>query len=74
LNPGERTALVLHEMQGFTTEEIAGMQGVTPSTVRSRLTRGRERLSKYYVRRGWVDEAAADSRANLAAVHLEGSR
>jgi RNA polymerase sigma-70 factor (ECF subfamily) len=74
LNPGERTALVLHEMQGFTTEEIAGMQGVAPSTVRSRLTRGREKLSKYYVRRGWVDDAAAGSRANLAAVHLEGSR
>ncbi|HET9886755.1 MAG TPA: RNA polymerase sigma factor [bacterium] len=73
LNPGERTALVLHEMQGFTTEEIAGMQGVTPSTVRSRLARGREKLSKYYVRRGWVDDAAS-SRANLAAVHLEGSR
>ena len=74
LNPGERTALVLHEMQGFTTEEIAGMQGVSPSTVRSRLTRGRERLSKYYVRRGWVDDAVGGSRANLASVHLEGSR
>ena len=69
-----RTALVLHEMQGFTTEEIAGMQGVSPSTVRSRLTRGRERLSKYYVRRGWVDDAVGGSRGNLASVHLEGSR
>lgn len=74
LHPGERTALVLHEMQGFTTEEIAGMEGVKPSTVRSRLSRGRERLAKYYARRGWMENTAAGSRTNLAAVHLEGMR
>jgi RNA polymerase sigma-70 factor (ECF subfamily) len=55
LSPGEREALVLHEMQGFSTEEIAEVQGVAPSSVRSRLTRARRHLAGVYVQRGWVD-------------------
>ena len=68
LPAGEREAVVLHEMQGFTTEEVAEVQRVSPSTVRSRLTRGRRKLADVYVRRGWVDgqERCAKSRAAIA--------
>jgi RNA polymerase sigma-70 factor (ECF subfamily) len=72
LPPGEREAVVLHEMQGFSTEEIATMQGITPSSVRSRLTRGRQRLADVYRRRGWVD-AKEESAARLGAVSMGGT-
>lgn len=70
LPEGEREALVLHEMQGFSTEEIAAMQHVSPSTVRSRLTRGRRRLAAVYVRRGWMDMKGT---GKVAAVQMGGS-
>lgn len=72
LPSGEREALVLHEMQGFSTEEIAAMQRVSPSTVRSRLTRGRQKLAGVYVRRGWV-EPKGEGAKGVAAVQMGGS-
>ena len=50
LDPEQREAIVLHELEGFTVEEIAEMQGVTPSAVKSRLSRGREKLRRFYLR------------------------
>ncbi|MBQ3416875.1 MAG: sigma-70 family RNA polymerase sigma factor [Ruminococcus sp.] len=38
------TALYLHYYEGYKTEEIAKMTSASPSTVRSRLSRGRELL------------------------------
>ena len=38
------TALYLHYYEGYRTEEIASLTGVTPSAVRTRLSRGRELL------------------------------
>ncbi len=46
LNPEERTSIHLFYYEGYSTEEIAQMTGVAPGTVRSRLSRARERLKK----------------------------
>ena len=53
LAPEQREAVVLFEIDGFSIEEIAVMQKVSISAVKSRLTRGRERLRRHYERRGW---------------------
>ncbi len=72
LPAGEREAVVLFELQGFSTEEIAAMQDVSPSSVRSRLTRGRRRLAGVYVRRGWVSTTGGSTRS-VAAVPMGGA-
>jgi RNA polymerase sigma-70 factor, ECF subfamily len=41
LNPVYRQALVLHDLYGFTMEQIAAECGVAVGTVKSRLSRGR---------------------------------
>ena len=50
LAPVQREAVVLHEIEGFSVEEVAAMQGVTISAVKSRLVRGREKLGQFYER------------------------
>ncbi len=52
LPPVQREAIVLHDLEGRPVEEIAEMQGVTRSAVKSRLSRGRERLRRFYERHG----------------------
>jgi RNA polymerase sigma-70 factor, ECF subfamily len=46
----QREAIVLHEIEGFSVEEVAEFQEVTASAVKSRLARGREKLRQYYRR------------------------
>ena len=46
LPPEERAAIHLFYYEGYSTEEIAQMVGVAPGTVRSRLSRARERLRR----------------------------
>ena len=48
----QREAVVLFEIEGFSVEEIAVMQEVTVSAVKSRLARGRDRLRRAYQRLG----------------------
>ena len=50
LAPVQREAIVLHDLDGFSVEEVSEMQGVTVSAVKSRLKRGRERLRRFYLR------------------------
>jgi len=50
LAPVQREAVVLHEIEGFSVEEVAAMQGVTISAVKSRLARGRDKLRQFYER------------------------
>ncbi len=50
LEPPQREAIVLHDIEGFSVEEVAEMQGVTLSAVKSRLARGREKLRRFYLR------------------------
>lgn len=52
----QREAVVLFELEGFSIEEIADMQKVSPPAVKSRLVRGRERLRRYYQRLGLAPE------------------
>jgi RNA polymerase sigma-70 factor (ECF subfamily) len=44
LPPGARTAFVLHDVEGYTHEEIARLTGAAPGTVRSQLHRARQLL------------------------------
>lgn len=60
LEPVQREAVVLHDIEGFSVEEVADMQGVTVSAVKSRLTRGREKLRRFYLRHGRESEAPRD--------------
>lgn len=55
LRPVQREAIVMHDIEGFSVEEVAELQGVTPSAVKSRLARGRERLRRFYRRHGQTD-------------------
>jgi RNA polymerase sigma-70 factor (ECF subfamily) len=53
LPPEQREAIVLFEIDGFSIEEIAGLQHASQSAVKSRLSRGRERLRRHYERLGY---------------------
>ena len=44
LPPGFREVLVLHDVEGFTHEEIATMLGLVPGTSKSQLARARRRV------------------------------
>ena len=60
----QREAVVLFEVEEFSIEEIAEMQGVSQTAVKTRLRRGRQRLRRYYEELGLSDdgvEAAADA-------------
>ncbi|HEU4532601.1 MAG TPA: RNA polymerase sigma factor [Polyangiaceae bacterium] len=50
LSAPAREAIVLFELEGFTLEEIAALQGESVGTVKSRLSRARERLRRHYGR------------------------
>ena len=43
-----RLVVTLYYSQGFQTKEIAKILGITDSAVRSRLSRAREQLERYY--------------------------
>lgn len=47
----QREAIVLYELQELAVEEIAELQGVSASAVKSRLSRGRARLRSVYRKR-----------------------
>jgi RNA polymerase sigma-70 factor (ECF subfamily) len=44
LNPDQRAALVLVDMEGYSVEEAAAMLGCAPGTIKSRCSRGRAKL------------------------------
>jgi RNA polymerase sigma factor (sigma-70 family) len=48
----QREAVVLFELEDFSVEEIAELQKVSSSAVKSRLQRGRDRLRRFYEREG----------------------
>ena len=43
-----RLVVVLYYVQGFQTKEIASLMGISDAAIRTRLTRAREQLRKYY--------------------------
>lgn len=50
LAPEQREAVVFFEMEGYSIEEIATLQQSSIPAVKSRLSRGRERLRRYFER------------------------
>ncbi len=58
----QREAVVLHDIEGFSMSEIAAMQKVTVSAVKSRVARGHARLRAHYRRLG------VDTRSGRAAM------
>jgi RNA polymerase sigma-70 factor, ECF subfamily len=63
LDAAQREVIVLFEIDGYTIGEIAEMQHASLSAVKSRLSRGRRKLRRYYERRGWGGAAPADPHA-----------
>lgn len=53
LDAKQREVIVLFEIDGYTIEEIADMQRASISAVKSRLARGRQKLRRFYERRGF---------------------
>jgi RNA polymerase sigma-70 factor (ECF subfamily) len=47
----QRETIVLHEIEGWKVDEIAAMHGVSESAVKSRLSRGRDRLRAFYAKK-----------------------
>jgi RNA polymerase sigma-70 factor (ECF subfamily) len=47
LSEKERSAIVLRDMEGFSTEEVARMMGTRAVTVRSQLSSGRAKIKRY---------------------------
>jgi RNA polymerase sigma-70 factor (ECF subfamily) len=47
----QREAIVLHDIEGWRIEEIAQLEGTSQSAIKSRLSRGRDRLRDVYVRK-----------------------
>jgi RNA polymerase sigma-70 factor (ECF subfamily) len=47
LSEKERSALVLRDMEGFSTEEVAEMMGTRAATVRSQIASGRTKIKRY---------------------------
>jgi RNA polymerase sigma-70 factor (ECF subfamily) len=66
LPPEQREAIVLFEIEGFSIDEIAVIQKVTPSAVKSRLVRGRARLRRTYERWGFGRDRGAAHRAQVS--------
>ena len=46
LPPGYRAVLVMHDVEGYTHEEIAELMGISPGTSKSQLSRGRSWLRR----------------------------
>jgi RNA polymerase sigma factor (sigma-70 family) len=52
LSPGYREAIVLHDVEGYTHEEIAGLLGIEAGTSKSQLSRARRALRVRLARGG----------------------
>ena len=52
----QREAIVLFDLEGRSLEETAALQNASLSAVKTRLSRGRERLREHYRKRGWNQE------------------
>ena len=59
----QREAVVLFELDGYSIVEIAAMQRASVSAVKSRLTRGRERLRRFYEQHGTDGQRIRAARA-----------
>jgi RNA polymerase sigma-70 factor (ECF subfamily) len=75
LPPEQREAVVMFELDGFSIDEIAAIQRVSVSAVKSRLSRGRKRLRRHYERLGFSTRGELPERETSASspTHLYGT-
>jgi len=66
LHPKMKTALVLFELQGFNIEEVAGILGISPGTVKSRLHYARRRLKDELLRTNHGKQWANDYKEGIS--------
>ena len=57
----QREAIVLHDIQELPVDQVADIQGVSPSAVKSRLARGRRQLRSIYKKRFGVIDLATEA-------------
>ena len=69
----QREAVVLHDIDGFSMEEIAGFQGVTVSAVKSRVSRARQRLRRHYERLGFGGNPSRSGQREHARLAMTGT-
>ena len=62
LSSVQREAIVLFELEGFLVEEIAAVQQVSTSAVKSRLARGRQKLRAIYIKRFGMSPVGTEAR------------
>jgi len=76
LEAKQREVIVLFEVDGYSIAEIAEMQRASVPAVKSRLVRGREKLRRYYRRRGFGGSAepGANGAAESTAVGIHDDR
>ena len=55
----QREAIVLFELEHYSIEEIAGLQRASVTAVKTRLSRGRERLRRFYQQLGITEPHTA---------------
>ena len=60
LSEKERAAIVLRDLEGLTTEEVAGILGSTPTTVRSQISSARAKIKIFHER--WIRTATVRKR------------
>lgn len=68
----QREAVVLFEVEGYSVEEVAAMQNVSVSAVKSRLARGRGRLRRHYERLGFSGGAPVRTIASAETQRARG--
>lgn len=56
LSEGERTALILRDVEGLSTREVAELAGSSETTVRSQISRARVKLKRYRDARRGIDD------------------
>ena len=62
----QREAIVLHDIDGYSMQEISEMQSVTISAVKSRVSRGRQQLRRFYERLGLITASGRTMRTREA--------
>jgi RNA polymerase sigma-70 factor (ECF subfamily) len=67
----QREAVVLFEIDGHSIEEIATMQKSSLTAVKTRLSRGRARLRRWYERRGLGSPAPAERGSKASGAEVE---
>jgi RNA polymerase sigma-70 factor, ECF subfamily len=74
LDAAQREVIVLFEIDGYTIGEVAEMQRASVPAVKSRLSRGRRKLRRYYERRGWGSAAPLEPVAQASRIRNSETR